>query len=290
VCLDTAVPAVETVVRILPCNHVQHACCMEKWGRAPYRTNICPACRGGVEAMDIVLAKDVGRSPPASDSKDNESDKGGDCPICLEPLHGSLFLALMTCGHAFHLKCLTQWHNKSEGGGPERKTCPYCRTLGIVTPRENPDFVSGKKAPTHFVQMKSVQSVQSVQSKPVQSKPAQVKPIQTKPVQAKPIQTKVVAKPAQTKPVQTKPAQAKPAQTKPVQTKPVQTKPAQTKQPSALSARNPQPMNNRRNIQEHDTRTHGRSEVIYLLRTLLELGLSLGLSVRKSLHGPDDSL
>lgn len=47
-----------------------------------------------------------------------------DCPVCYEPLIGSKTgKAEMTCGHAFHIKCLADWFSTGSGN----TTCPMCR-------------------------------------------------------------------------------------------------------------------------------------------------------------------
>lgn len=60
-----------------------------------------------------------------ADGKDGDSEKGEDCPICLERLvtPGAV---LTRCGHMFHKHCISQ-HLSKEGGGGRCGECPICR-------------------------------------------------------------------------------------------------------------------------------------------------------------------
>ena len=50
--------------------------------------------------------------------------KDCECPVCYEPLIASKTgKAEMTCGHAFHIKCLADWFSTNANS----TTCPMCR-------------------------------------------------------------------------------------------------------------------------------------------------------------------
>uniref|UniRef100_A0A453J8G8 RING-type domain-containing protein n=1 Tax=Aegilops tauschii subsp. strangulata TaxID=200361 RepID=A0A453J8G8_AEGTS len=69
------------------------------------------------------------RAAPARPARGDTSNSGlGNCPVCLEPLHGRTnIMAAHECAHVFHASCVEPWlHN--------RGSCPVCQYTGIPTP------------------------------------------------------------------------------------------------------------------------------------------------------------
>ena len=50
----------------------------------------------------------------------NDTDKHECCSVCLEPYSDNHFVCQLVCGHAFHIRCISQWFQRSF-------TCPLCR-------------------------------------------------------------------------------------------------------------------------------------------------------------------
>ncbi len=44
-----------------------------------------------------------------------------ECPICLEPLDKNI--AILSCGHEYHYKCIKEWINKTKN---IKKPCVIC--------------------------------------------------------------------------------------------------------------------------------------------------------------------
>ena len=55
------------------------------------------------------------------DNKENEEEEIDECCICLTLLQGEL--AELSCGHVYHLECVTEWINKKNN---YRKACCIC--------------------------------------------------------------------------------------------------------------------------------------------------------------------
>lgn len=51
-----------------------------------------------------------------------------DCPICMDPINKETGVSTLTCGHSYHLSCISKWLQDGT------KTCPMCR--GIPTKYE----------------------------------------------------------------------------------------------------------------------------------------------------------
>ena len=47
----------------------------------------------------------------------------GDCAICFETINRATGKAVLTCGHEFHMRCVTSWFQKQVEG----QSCPCCR-------------------------------------------------------------------------------------------------------------------------------------------------------------------
>ena len=63
-----------------------------------------------------------------------------ECPICYENLNASeTGRAEMTCGHAFHIKCLVDWFTTNAN----TQTCPMCRK--VATDLEVPTRKTGRE-------------------------------------------------------------------------------------------------------------------------------------------------
>ncbi|XBH88128.1 hypothetical protein VPH35_075448 [Triticum aestivum] len=80
------------------CGHVFHSRCIKLWVR---QRGSCPVCR-----CTVVF----------------NSNSGGECPMCLEPLlvGGGDVRAAHVCGHMFHSHCIERWLR-------HRNSCPVCR-------------------------------------------------------------------------------------------------------------------------------------------------------------------
>ncbi len=52
--------------------------------------------------------------------KTMEDAKMTDCPICYETINQTTGCCVLSCSHAFHIKCLTKWTS-------DASTCPMCR-------------------------------------------------------------------------------------------------------------------------------------------------------------------
>ncbi|KAM3316670.1 hypothetical protein ACQJBY_034673 [Aegilops geniculata] len=81
----------------------------------------------------------VGVPPPPPGGREqgpNSNSDLGNCPVCLEPLHGRTnIMAAHACAHVFHASCVEPWlHN--------RGSCPVCQCTGIPTSIPIPDPAS----------------------------------------------------------------------------------------------------------------------------------------------------
>jgi hypothetical protein len=73
-----------------------------------------------------------------------------DCPICFEAITAATGLVTTSCGHTYHLSCISSWYSKND------PSCPCCRTAPSATEvvvrgasRSNPDEDEDEVELTH---------------------------------------------------------------------------------------------------------------------------------------------
>ena len=54
--------------------------------------------------------------------EEEQKERYGECPICMEILNPDTHITHTRCGHHFHTHCITQWTEQDN-------TCPCCRTI-----------------------------------------------------------------------------------------------------------------------------------------------------------------